>query len=208
MHKLLIWKLVNNILPTCAKINSFFPISDTLYPLCDLEIEINDHLLLICSFTKQLWFTSKWCFRIALSNEHVASWITLILKNNGSLFSNDIDREELPVYLAVFFGSIWSNRNLIIHGSSLFEHFKDCLYQNIKQLDQSTYQTIKSALAIKDKWMKPSHGWYKVNWDYSFAHGNAIAASVVQNNNVSILYAHSSVSQHMIPLVLNHMQLN
>ncbi|KAL3628873.1 hypothetical protein CASFOL_027919 [Castilleja foliolosa] len=43
-HKLLIWKIVNNVLPCKAKLMSLFQITDTSCLLCNNSVEDLDHL--------------------------------------------------------------------------------------------------------------------------------------------------------------------
>lgn len=94
-HKLLIWRIVHDILPTRAKLSSFFPLPNSLCPLCDMDLEDVEHLFLKCPYIQQLWFTSKWSFCLTpFINEPIANWIALILRKNGTIFPSDNLREE------------------------------------------------------------------------------------------------------------------
>lgn len=65
-HKLFLWKLVNNLLPTRAKISSLMNIASTSCPFCDMDVEIIDYLFINCVFISRIRFISKWAYLLLL----------------------------------------------------------------------------------------------------------------------------------------------
>lgn len=70
----------------------------------------------IYSFIAHVQFISKWNFLLApFTNEPLANWIELLLKENGNLFQTDLIRNEFLVYVVVTLDTIWNTRNTILH---------------------------------------------------------------------------------------------
>lgn len=67
-------------LPTCAKLNSLFPINDMLCKFFGCATKTTDHLFLNCSFTAHLWFISKSNFFVVpFTNEPLVNLFELVL---------------------------------------------------------------------------------------------------------------------------------
>ncbi|KAL3622530.1 hypothetical protein CASFOL_033941 [Castilleja foliolosa] len=62
--KLLLWRIVNNIIPCRAKLNCLFTINDTSCLFCNASMESVDHLFLLCPYIQQIWSLSYWHFNI------------------------------------------------------------------------------------------------------------------------------------------------
>ena len=59
-HKMFLWRLAANCLPTKENISRFVNSLDTSCSLCGLESESVIHLFSLCPVTKAIWFGSKW----------------------------------------------------------------------------------------------------------------------------------------------------
>ncbi|XP_012829138.1 PREDICTED: uncharacterized protein LOC105950333 [Erythranthe guttata] len=205
-HKLLLWRIIIDLLPTKAKLNSFFPLNDLLCPICGLENESANHLFIRCPFLLQIWFTSKWnlCLNPFI-NEPIKDCIALVLKENGNLLPSEILREEFVVYVAIICDIMWKNRNLITHGSS-----PPSLQDSLRILSSSASTHWNSELAksttsgkiVVHSWTKPPKNWLKVNSDCSFSNGQASCVFIIRNCNGSILLAHSSIHLCHDPLTV------
>ena len=57
-HKMLIWRIAVDVLPTKANLDRFFEIGDDICPLCKLEVESSIHLFALCPVAKSVWFNS------------------------------------------------------------------------------------------------------------------------------------------------------
>lgn len=103
-HKLLLWRIVNGILPTKAKLNSIFHSNDLNCCLRDSSVESVDHIFINCHFVHQAWFISSWNFRMDnFVDMRIKDWIFLIFDSSNSLFCSNLRREEFIVYIAVLF---------------------------------------------------------------------------------------------------------
>lgn len=62
-HKLLLWRLLSQILPSRERLAGIIPDIDTTCPLCELKVESYHHMLLECPFIMALWWNSRWHIR-------------------------------------------------------------------------------------------------------------------------------------------------
>lgn len=93
-HKLFLWRIINNIFPTKARLHYIFHSNDLYCPLCNNDVEDIDHLFIKCPFIQQIWFISKWNFHIDFfHNNSVKDWLTIIFDDTNDLFYSDFLRE-------------------------------------------------------------------------------------------------------------------
>lgn len=161
-HKLLLWRILNNVLPSKAKLNSLFSTSDLYCYFCNSNLENLDHLFINCPFIQQMWFISKWNYRIDLfTNTSVNSWLDLIFDCKNKLFTSQNIREEFIVYVAAIFDCLWFNRNRIAHGSSSLT-----MQELMSKASTSASLSISSTSARSSSnlnWIPPPKSWLKIN---------------------------------------------
>lgn len=93
-HKLLMWRVLGDILPTRARIRQFVPLLDISCLLCGGDTETTNHLLFVCPVTHLCWLNSPWNIRIQeCSNSTVEEWIMEVLEKR-SMIQNPLDDEE------------------------------------------------------------------------------------------------------------------
>lgn len=111
-HKLLIWKLLHNILPTLARIQNYIPVVSQECYLCQSEVESLRHLLLHCPLTKSLWWNSPWNLRIDHFQDMQADeWFSAILDIDHALPIDVGEKIELLQFFVISFEQIWLERN-------------------------------------------------------------------------------------------------
>lgn len=203
-HKLLLWRIINNILPTKARLNSLFHSVDLNCFFCNSNLENLNHLFINCPFIQQMWFISKWNYRIdSYTNVPVNSWLTQIFDRRNNLFASYSVRDEFIVYTATIFDCIWFNRNRLAHG--IFAFSVQELMSKASITAQDHWRSLSmSAIGARSStnllWTPPPKGWLKINTDSSFNDGTSYASCVVRNCNGSIVYA--STRQHKCTDVL------
>lgn len=85
-HKVLMWRILYNGLPTMERISTY--IGGPAHPcyLCNSEPETTQHLLLQCPIVKLLWWNSPWQFIIeAFQNMDNTQWISHIYMSGNPL---------------------------------------------------------------------------------------------------------------------------
>lgn len=194
-HKLLLWRIINDILLCKARLSCLFPIYDLNCALCISGIENVNHIFLNCPFIQQAWFISHWSFRIdAFSHLTVKSWISLLLDKANNLFNSDTIRSEFLVFTAALFDLIWINRNRFSHASPPYS-----VQEIVSRASRNAIDHWKSIITSSTgagsspnrKWTPPPPGWFKINTDASFVNGKASSSFIIKNSNGSILIAHT-----------------
>lgn len=79
------WKFLHNCLPTRSRLSRFTVHQDTLYPLCDQNVECIQHLFLDCRIARTVWNKVNSVLLNQIMNFDLYDWICGFLKvgNNG-----------------------------------------------------------------------------------------------------------------------------
>ncbi|KAG8363028.1 hypothetical protein BUALT_BualtUnG0012400 [Buddleja alternifolia] len=118
--KFFLWKTSVGILPTCDKLLRFMPHIDSLCLLCGRETETINHIFLCCNFSRRLWWSSKWAFRLdKYQNWNITPWLEFILDRCNPAFDSMAQNLEFTTYAAVILASTWKYRNTVLHGEAL-----------------------------------------------------------------------------------------
>lgn len=204
-HKLLIWKIIHDIVPTSSRLSKIFPIDDSNCVFCNDDDDSTDHIFLKCPLISQIYFISKWCISLdRFKNESITNWIATMLDMNNNLFPSLNLKKEFIIFIAVLFDLLWMNRNLIAHRLPSL-NLQDLLTK-VQASSEAHWkiQQIKYITAGKltnQKWNKPPPGWLKVNTDASFIEGKASSAQIIRNSSGSIILAHTKTHVCMDSLV-------
>lgn len=119
-HKMLFWRILNDLLPCKDRLNRLFNISDTNYVSCSSDVENLDHIFIHCPLIQQVWFSSHWNFRIAtFSHMSINNWIALLFYANNQLFNSNYLRIKFIIFTDVLFDLIWTHRNRVAHGNPI-----------------------------------------------------------------------------------------
>ncbi|XP_075650115.1 uncharacterized protein LOC142620668 [Castanea sativa] len=117
-HKMHLWRIAANVLPSKEVISNFNGNIDRCCPLCCSTDESTLHLFTVCTIAKAIWFQSKWglrmeAFEFGSPSEFVCFLISPPFVDN----LNPSQKEEFLLFGAILCDVIWKQRNL-----SLFEN--------------------------------------------------------------------------------------
>lgn len=196
-HKLLLWKLLHNALPTLARLQHLIPLPSLICYLCHQEAESLQHFLLHCPLIKLLWWNSPWNLKIeAFRHLSAEAWLLFVLLPNQHSFLLVPDPTALLHFLAVSFEQVWLEQNRALHTGVARD------WQDLSSTTNRIYLQYWSAHSLPTrsplpfscittpaKWVAPLPGELKVNFDASFKDGNASAGVVLRNSHGSIVGA-------------------
>lgn len=112
-HKVLVWRMIQDALPTRARLNRVFHVPNLSCPLCESDVETPLHILVTCPFSKTIWLASPWKLSLAgLWWGSVSDFIEWLMGLNG-LQSKD----KIMTFLGCLENVVWRERN-----DALFNH--------------------------------------------------------------------------------------
>lgn len=103
-HKVMIWRILNNIIPTKDRLQGLFQQTDLHCFLCSNANESIDHLLLDYPVAIMCWLQSPWQIRINhFTDDGSTKWFQLLLEENNCF---DVEKEEklrILIYVCIVF---------------------------------------------------------------------------------------------------------
>lgn len=118
-HLLLLWKMLQNGLPTLDRLSRFLPLQSNLCYLCVGSPETIHHLVLDCPFTKLLWWQSPWQIRLeSFQHLEVTEWLRMLLCQEAPLPLSAEEKMKLSFFLAVSMEHVWMARNQTSRGNA------------------------------------------------------------------------------------------
>lgn len=172
-----VWHAYLGALHICYNLCNRKIINDNLYPICRLAPEIVGHALWSCEAAKDVWCQRvRVVQKIAILGQlsFLEIWQNLVLKMN-------IDKLSKVAFIA---RQIWFRRNQFIHHSLLshptpvlqtvkkeFILYKDSSIPTSPSSSNLMPYSTNSASREK-KWIRPSHGQFKWNWDATMDSNN------------------------------------
>lgn len=126
-HKMLVWRLLSDIMPTRQRLGLLFQVRDISCILCDHDLESAHHLLLDCSsftvglpFMLAIWWMSKWQISLQVFSHISANeWIMLILDPTNQFPLDAKAKYEIIHFTIVAFEQMWLCRNKKLKGEDL-----------------------------------------------------------------------------------------
>lgn len=118
-HSILLWRVLNNALPSLDRISTFIGrTQDTCY-LCKSGLETIKHLQVQFQIVKLLWRNSPWQTRIeAFQSLEVLQWIALVFGNRIPFLGGEKEILGSWQFLAMALEQIWLIRNKIWQGEN------------------------------------------------------------------------------------------
>lgn len=89
--KIFLWKACNNILPVCSNLKRRKIARVEVCPLCHRETETVEHALLLCDWTKPVWFGSQ--YQRVPSRDHITTFHQWFEKEIGLVKGNSENSE-------------------------------------------------------------------------------------------------------------------
>ena len=177
------WKICQNALPVRDNLFRRQLITSPLYLICGSEKETIEHALLLCSWTRQVWFGSQ--LQINPSFE-IVTRIDLWLQGKFALLLAYPDYKETGLaLLANILWGIWKGRNNFTFNQKKLNLFiiitQACFLtwecSSLPRNDSSSSTSSRSQILTK-VWRPPSLGQLKCNVDASFCSNHKVGAVV------------------------------
>lgn len=140
-HKMLLWKLIQDMLPTRARLSNIIPnIQLERCLLCNEEEEMSIHLFVQCSIVHIIWQQSSWPLYLALlPTNSMTDWIQMIIDHVPLLSLIALKNHHFQLFAVIVMEFILRLRNYIMHNHS------NLLLKKIMIQVETTYQVYKQA---------------------------------------------------------------
>lgn len=110
-HKLLLWKILNNVLPTKDRIKAFVPVIDLCCFLCRFGVESLDHLIFEFPFAVICWMRSPWQIHIShFACRGYVFWIQLLLDKRNLFPLEEVEKQKMLRYASILLEHTWMLR--------------------------------------------------------------------------------------------------
>ena len=139
--------------------------------LCGKESETVEHMLLVCEWTRGVWFNCCWGLKI--EKEKLTTIDEWLLQMYEEL--RKVEREELVTEVGFICWQVWKIRCEIIVGRKVVS-IEEVVPRIKKAIEEYYLYKVKKAVTernkegsrIKQKWIAPDVGWIKINSDGAF----------------------------------------
>ncbi|KAG6650574.1 hypothetical protein CIPAW_06G053200 [Carya illinoinensis] len=202
-HKLLLWKLLWNILPTKEKINE--RISQQINSectFCNQGEETVLHLFVECPIVRILWKQGCWPLNIErLPILSISDWIEMIIHPGKFLGLQEQDCRRFQLYAVILLDLLWKKRNDIVHNHSTFS------LEDAKKQLYTSYESYKNAWAERNStksssqvWTPPLVGFQSISFDAAVRDYFSVT-SAVRDHSGKILEICPEKIHSSVPLV-------
>ncbi|KAL0437443.1 UNVERIFIED_CONTAM: putative mitochondrial protein [Sesamum radiatum] len=192
--KLLIWRILFDLLPTRGKLNQVFQIQNTECPLCQFQVENSHHIFMCCPLSKKVWMLSKWQVRLfSLSHLQLREWFLIITDPKTNFFPDWSIQQEFITTWAVTLELIWRARNDLIHGKGEPNPKEIAKAIQWKAADHCNARGARKAKEQTNcEWMPPPPGFVKINTDILLKDDKCFAALIIRNHQGALFFAEST----------------
>jgi ribonuclease HI len=187
----IIWRILNEAIPTKANLFKRSIRCDPLCPMCHNHLETTDHIFLQCEWAKLVWFASP--LTINLNHDPATSikdWLTYQLLH--------LDTDCLEKVSAILYGIWYARNNQVFHEKRIPEweishkalaHLAEYQTHNIQSFPQHHPVTIDQN-SHNTSWSPPSRGILKMNVDaHLSSDGRWFSGLILRRSDGSIVGA-------------------
>lgn len=198
-HKFLLWKILNDVIPTKARIHQFVPLPDVSCFLCGGCFETVHHLLFECPASVICWWNSPWNIRIQqYAGLIIADWFDKLLCHTSNIQQHldEADKGQLPHFAIIVFEQLWMIRNRVRLGGLLPN------WSDVSQLVNKTltryWQAVEGRrahrkhLPVTHHWRPPRLGEFKSNTDVAFSNLHAVSGMILRDHSGTVVGAWSN----------------
>lgn len=187
--KMFMWRVCLNILPVRENLRKKKVVPNAICPICQKEQETIEHALLLCSWTRPVWFGSQvQCTPDPRNVTSIVNWLEdsiLRLQNNPDFF-----QFGLTVVFTTLW-QIWKSRNAVV-----FENKNICPFGTLTQANLliSDYNSVQQERVGEERisqragsgacgWRPPLGETLKINSDASFHKltSSSVSGIIVRN---------------------------
>jgi len=184
---LFIWRACNEILPTRYNLfkRKIFP--DFLCPMCGLEPETSGHILWGCDSARAVWgMCGGYLQKSLVFSEDFLSIFEYLCER--------LNNEVLELFAVITY-KLWLRRNrdvfdnVLMYPSCLLKGATDML-EDFRHSQNVATSHANDRLVSPSKWMKPSSGTVKINWDAALcSRRNIMGVGVVARDDTGAVKA-------------------
>ncbi|XP_042964528.1 uncharacterized protein LOC122298726 [Carya illinoinensis] len=188
-HKLLLWKIIWDILPTRDHLKHFIPtLSSTNCPLCDGTEETLLHLFVECPVSRILWSQSSWPLNLSpLGLSSMKDWMQFVLNPMRKLGLTTQEEHSFKIFAGLILDFIWRLRNDTVHNQKVWS-----IQQISSQLNLSYEENLQAWKDITNsklgkKWQNPPTNHICISFDAAVRNSFSMAAAVSRNSQGEVI---------------------
>jgi len=205
--KMLLWRIVANVLPSKEVISKFNGNIDRCCPLCSSTNESSLHLFTVCTIAKAIWFQSQWGLRMeAIVFESTSDFIYFLISPPFVDNLNPSLREDFLLFGVILCDVIWKLRNRPLFENAVlnFDGVASRIYSLLVEHKKSRASTSRHMVSAPPQvWIPPSRLDIKINVDVAMdPHFSGIAV-VVRDWRGELVFVGSMKVNTTLPLSLS-----
>nr|XP_025703912.1 uncharacterized protein LOC112805796 [Arachis hypogaea] len=202
--KMFLWKVAHNIIPVRANLKKKSLLTNSVCPICAQEEETSEHTLLLCDWTRAVWFGSQsQCTPTNQNVRSVGQWLQQMYIKCKEANRTEVDQNWSRIGITMW--TIWKARNnyeynniepnpesTINHARIIEKEYNSLIKENISKVREDN-----KGRSLPVIWRPPPQSWLKVNSDAAFSIGTktGATASVIRDHTGKILGGSATVIQ-------------
>ncbi|RYR36428.1 hypothetical protein Ahy_A09g041389 [Arachis hypogaea] len=202
--KMFLWKVAHNIIPVRANLKEKRLLTNSVCPICAQEEETSEHTLLLCDWTRAVWFGSQsQCTPTNQNVRSVGQWLQQMYIKCKEANRTEVDQNWSRIGITMW--TIWKARNnyeynniepnpesTINHARIIEKEYNSLIKENISKVREDN-----KGRSLPVIWRPPPQSWLKVNSDAAFSIGTktGATASVIRDHTGKILGGSATVIQ-------------
>ncbi|RYR68791.1 hypothetical protein Ahy_A03g015257 [Arachis hypogaea] len=202
--KMFLWKAAHNIILVRANLKKKRLLTNSVCPICLQEEETEEHTLLLCEWTRAVWFGSQsQCTPTSKNVRSVGEWLQRMYMKCKEASRPEADQNWSRIGITIW--TIWKARNnqvynniepnlesTINHARIIEKEYNSLIKENNSKVRENNKGRPKPVI-----WRPPPYSWLKINSDALFSSGtkSGATASVIKDHTEKILGGSASVIQ-------------
>ncbi|XP_057734674.1 uncharacterized protein LOC130950151 [Arachis stenosperma] len=186
-----LWKAAHNIILVRANLKKKRLLTNNVCPICLQEEETEEHTLLLCEWTRAVWFDSQsQCTPTNKNVRSVGEWLQQMYMKCKKASRPETDQNWSKIGITMW--TIWKARNNHVYNN--IEPNPESTINHVRIIEKEYNSLIKenkSKVRENNKgrpkpviWRPPPHSWLKINSDASFSSRtkSGATASVIRDH--------------------------
>ncbi|XP_054812617.1 uncharacterized protein LOC129313485 isoform X2 [Prosopis cineraria] len=170
------WKALSGVLATREALFSRKCAADLLCPFCKSRSESIEHMLLLCDWSRKIWYGSP--LTLIINPMHISSfanWYDLFVADDSPI--TDYDKS----YIACLCWNIWKTRSVSVFNAAAPNPSQVLIstaaaVNEFWKINHSLPNITRSSEIFNSVWKPPDSGIVKINCDGAFSEAKKMAA--------------------------------